>query len=685
MHIALQGCLKGKDVSYGLTPDTGGHIKYLLELVAAARKAGVRRQSLVTRLFDDPVLGPEYAIANEIVSEGVQIVRIEGGHRRYLAKEALHTELPALADALEAHILSLDTKPDVLHGHYADGGWLAAEMKARLDIPVFFTGHSLGLMKRETSPHLANCPSLTRRIEIESRAIADADLIIASSLDEAEIQYAGYEGASPERIAINPPGCDLSAFSCNADTLIDPLLVDGINRFLSDPSRPPILALARPVRKKNLTGLLRAYGEDKGLQRRANLVIFAGTRDDIRSEDTETAEVMAELFYLVDRYDLWGKVALPKNHTGAQVPDIYRFAAERGGVFVNTALNEPFGLTFLEAAASGLPVVATNSGGPNDIIGTCRNGRLVNPRSPIQTADAIIELLDDDALWETCARNGREGMVHYSWERHAKDYVADIRLRTAKPAKPALHLVRRPYLIVSDIDDTLIGERDSLAAFAEWRGRNPGFHFAVATGRSLHSALRALREWSAPTPDILITSVGSEIYYAHDRDLRLLRGEPRWADRIAERWQPGKIVSFLDDHFSLRAQHRREQRRFKRSWFADSDAAAHEIRLALAHQELAASVIFSHGQYLDILPEKATKGDAMHFVARKLGVAETHTIAAGDSGNDLDLLKAAASAVVVGNHTPELEVMRAASNTFFSAKPYAGGILDGLARLGHAS
>mgnify|MGYP000069541195 CR=1 FL=1 len=49
--------------------------------------------------------------------------------------------------------------------------------------------------------------------------------------------------------------------------------------------------------------------------------------------------------------------------------------AANGGVFINPALTEPFGLTLLEAAASGLPVVATENGGPVDIIANCKNGR----------------------------------------------------------------------------------------------------------------------------------------------------------------------------------------------------------------------------------------------------------------------------------------------------------------------
>lgn len=61
MHIALQGCLKAGPIPYGLTADTGGHIRYLLELVAAlAECPEVSHQIIVTRAFDEPHLGAEY-------------------------------------------------------------------------------------------------------------------------------------------------------------------------------------------------------------------------------------------------------------------------------------------------------------------------------------------------------------------------------------------------------------------------------------------------------------------------------------------------------------------------------------------------------------------------------------------------------------------------------------------------
>ena len=152
-----------------------------------------------------------------------------------------------------------------------------------------------------------------------------------------------------------------------------------VNRFLADPAKPLILALSRPDERKNILTLIEAYGESSALQQTANLLIVAGSRDDIRDMDSGAEAVLTSILILIDSYDLYGRVAIPKHHRADEVPEIYRLAAARGGVFINPALTEPFGLTLLEAAASSLPVVATENGGPVDIIANCKNGELVDP------------------------------------------------------------------------------------------------------------------------------------------------------------------------------------------------------------------------------------------------------------------------------------------------------------------
>ena len=135
--------------------------------------------------------------------------------------------------------------------------------------------------------------------------------------------------------------------------------------------------------------MIAAYGADKSLQEIANLVIVAGTRDDIRDMEESQQKILSDMLMDIDRYDLWGKIAIPKHLHPEDVPELYRMAVRRRGIFANPALTEPFGLTLIEAAASGLPIVATEDGGPRDIIGNCNNGILVNPLDQQAITDAF--------------------------------------------------------------------------------------------------------------------------------------------------------------------------------------------------------------------------------------------------------------------------------------------------------
>jgi sucrose-phosphate synthase len=137
--------------------------------------------------------------------------------------------------------------------------------------------------------------------------------------------------------------------------------------FLREPDKPIILTMARPDERKNLEMLVRVYGESEQLQKLANLVVVMGTRDDLREIAKSQRDILLNVITLIDVYNLYGKVAYPKSHAADDVPCLYRRAALSRGVFINPALTEPFGLTLLEAAASGLPIIAPNDGGPRDI------------------------------------------------------------------------------------------------------------------------------------------------------------------------------------------------------------------------------------------------------------------------------------------------------------------------------
>jgi len=78
----------------------------------------------------------------------------------------------------------------------------------------------------------------------------------------------------------------------------------------------------------------------------------------------------------------------------SDIPDVMRNL----DVYVSSSSAEGFSLTTVEAMASGVPVIATRSGGPEEIIEDGVNGLLVPPNSPGELARAIRSLADDASL-----------------------------------------------------------------------------------------------------------------------------------------------------------------------------------------------------------------------------------------------------------------------------------------------
>lgn len=60
----------------------------------------------------------------------------------------------------------------------------------------------------------------------------------------------------------------------------------------------------------------------------------------------------------------------------------------------------------LQAAAHGVPTVATKNGGPVDIMATLHHGLLVDPTNSKQIADALIKILTNSEVWDKMSHNG---------------------------------------------------------------------------------------------------------------------------------------------------------------------------------------------------------------------------------------------------------------------------------------
>lgn len=664
MSIALGGCLKGPPIEFGLTEDTGGHITYALGAAQAlAARSDVDRVEIVTRLIEDADLGAAYAVPFEPITDTLAIRRIGTADRQYLCKGAAAADRPAFAEALIAHIATLERRPDVIHAHFADAAAVAALVRERFGIPFLYTAHSLGIDKANCATGLGQ--SIAPRIAEENRAIAAADAIIASSRDEAERQLMLYPAACPAKIHCVPPGAGLAHATPRDLTRARALIAP----FLRDPDKPMILAIARPVAKKNLAGLIDLFAGDARLRDRANLVIVAGLRDGPHTGEYEQRSVIAGLLAGLDRHDLYGTLALPKRHTADDVAALYALARETRGVFVNPALTEPYGLTLTEAALHGLPVVATCHGGPADIVARLGHGLVADPRDPASFAAAITTLLDDEMAWARASSAGLVNARALDWHGYAARFVAIVEgLATAAREKP-----RPSRLLLCDIDNTLTGCTVGALGMAAYLEAEPDLAFGVATGRSLQEAERLLGEWGQPAPDVLITSVGAEIYW---RDGARLVADADYAAHIDRGWDPAAVDARVSGLAGVERQPPVEQRRHKRSYFAEEAAVVAAIRSAVA--DLPVRVIHSHGRLLDIVPARAGKGAAMQWAARALGVAPDQVYAAGDSGNDLDMLAQCQNGILVANYSTELAELIGRPTIYLARRAHAAGVVEGM-------
>ncbi len=691
MLISVHGLVRGHDMELGRDADTGGQIKYVVELARAlAAHPRVARVDVLTRQVVDPKVNEEYARPEERIADGVCIVRIPCGPRRYLRKEVLWPYLDSFADHALHHIRRVGRVPDIIHSHYADAGYVGARLAGLLGVPLVHTGHSLGREKLRRlldqgvkSDVIEKQYNMTQRIEAEELALDNAALVVASTRQEVDLQYSIYDNYQPERMTVIPPGVDLTRFYAASADWSTPPVYASIARFLREPDKPMILALSRADERKNIATLVRAYGEHPKLREMANLVLIAGNRDDIAGMEKGARAVLNEILLLIDRYDLYGKVAYPKHHQADDVPDLYRLAARSRGVFVNPALTEPFGLTLIEAAASGMPLVATEDGGPRDIIGACNNGLLIDPLDAGAMGEAIYSALNDGARWTRWSKSGIEGaQTHFSWRAHVEKYLRAIELLRKKTQRRRLvvpeksKLPTSDRLLISDIDNTLIGDPRALKEFlTSMQQHNGRVGFGVATGRRLESVLQVLEEWRVPAPDVIVTAVGTEIYYGarHMPDVGYQR-------HLAYRWEPDKLRAAMEDLPGIRSQAEDEQRPFKLSYFIDPEKAPaiHEISRRLRQSRLHANVVFSHGMYLDLLPVRASKGGAIRYLAVKWGIPVEHILVVGDSGNDEEMLSGNTLGVVVGNHSAELEKLRGHERVYFAQGHYAWGILEGI-------
>ncbi len=688
LHLNLHGLIRSHDLELGRDSDTGGQTLYVLELVKGlAARPEVEKVQLCTRLIIDRRVSSDYSKPFEKISAGAEIIRLAFGPKRYIRKELLWPYLDDLADQLVQRLQKETSLPDWIHAHYADAGYVGSLVSRRLGVPFVFTGHSLGREKQRRllaagvdHDQIEQNYSISKRIDAEELALAHSNLLITSTKQESEEQYARYGRFNSNDVEIIPPGVDLNRFyptNVNLeeeDKELDKLFIP----FLRNIKLPPLLAISRAVRRKNIPALIEAYGRSPVLQQRHNLILILGCREDSRQLDKQQKEVFQQVFELVDKYNLYGKVAYPKYHTREQIPSIYRWVAKKKGLFVNPALTEPFGLTLLEAAACGLPMVTTDDGGPRDIVSRCESGLLVDVTDLEAFQDGLETAGSNSSLWQTWSRNGVEAVSrHFSWDAHVCNYIAMMqkRLKFLAPRTWTVGNLKEKNplgqkILFLDLDSKLEQPESNKGLLNLNKKLNDkslknDIQLGILTGRSIKAARYRYSELHLPQPSVWICRAGTEIYYADETQSDIF-----WQDLITVDWNRKgveKALFDLKDYLELQSED--QQSPFKVSYLLKEpgDSILPLVRKRFRQSGLAASPYLRCHWYLDVIPLRASRAEAIRFLSLRWGLSLQEFLVFASQHGDDDLIKGLTSAVVPFEHDLSLDVLRSHQSVFFAS------------------
>ena len=230
------------------------------------------------------------------------------------------------------------------------------------------------------------------------------------------------------------------------------------------------------------------------------------------------------------------------------------------------------------------------------------------------------------------------------------------------------------FLLVSDVDGTLLGDDKSLGEFARWYAhRRHWLRLVYNSGRFCSSIVRSVESTLLPQPDAIIGGVGTEICC-----FRTGRPIGTWPEGC-HGWQPERIVSVLAQYSELELQPAEFLSHYKISYYAE-DATPDlidEVRGRLSATDCDVELVYSSNRDLDLLPNGVNKGTAAAFLASQWSISQDRVFVSGDTGNDLAMFDHGFRGIVVAEAHEELKRLDALS-VYQSGRAHAAGVMDGI-------
>lgn len=395
--------------------DTGGQVVYVLELSKKLAQLGYEVDIWTRRFEDQPELEP--------VADQVRIIRVPCGGKSFIRKEYLIQKLPQWGENALRFIKQHGLKYGFINSHYWDAGVAGRHLSDTLDVPHVHTPHSLGIWKKRQmendypgdTDNFEKQYNFNERIRHERLLYAETDLVVATTPPQMDLLLKEYEVPS-NNCRMIPPGYDDNRFF----PVGEPSRA-AIRQRLGF-NRQTIMAIGRLARNKGYDLLINGFSVLLSREPEAVLHLAVGGSNLTKPEET----ILAELKGLVDRLGLKDKVFFDNFIPDEQLADYYRAA----DLFVLSSRYEPFGMTAIEAMASGTPTVVTVNGGLYRALTFGRHALFADPFDKEDLGITMLKVLRHPRLRLRLARMGaHKARSLFTWTGIAQQLIAVVEQR----------------------------------------------------------------------------------------------------------------------------------------------------------------------------------------------------------------------------------------------------------------
>ncbi len=337
------------DVIPGL-PDTGGQNVFVNQFTRSLAQAGYRITIVNRGGYPHPRTG-EDQVGLKYGGAERRILYLQDGFRQFVRKEDMSDRIPALAEDLGSFAAEEGSEVTAIISHYWDAGLLGMlwNRAGGKEISHIWIPHSLGAIKRRNVAAKRWAPlRIQERIEAEETLLREVTAVAATSSTiraslESDYGYAG-------KVTFLPPCVDPDRYHPRVVDENDPIwafLRDHAGGNATDlPRRKIVTEISRTDRTKRKDVLIRAFARVQPEIPDSLLVI---------SIDVHETDLAKELRTLIGQQDLDSSTVIVGS-VWDELPKLYAISE----VYCTPSIMEGFGMSAQEAAATAVPVVASD-------------------------------------------------------------------------------------------------------------------------------------------------------------------------------------------------------------------------------------------------------------------------------------------------------------------------------------